>query len=503
MKKKVYLAADIGAGSGRVLAGIYESGKIRLEEISRFDNQPMDIDGSLHWNMSRIISEIKQGILRAVERYGEEIISIGIDTWGVDYGLIGEDAELIVTPSCYRDQRTDGMVEAANAIMAQRERFEHSGMQLLHFNSLYQLLADKRQDAIRLKKTKALLFIPDIINYWLTGVLANETTVASTSELLDAETGKWCEPLIEGFGFPRSIFQTLLEPGETVGLLRSEVQCELGLQHEIKVVAVPSHDTAAAVAACPLSSTHVAYISSGTWSLMGIESDVPYTSSTANAMSLTNERGVEKTTRLLKNISGFWIFQECKRYWDSEGLSLGYDELRELAVASKPFQVFLDPNDPGFEQPGNMVPRVMQYYKKTGQKVEALPGVICRSVFEGLALSYREVLQGLNSVTGKTIDTLHIIGGGSQNAFLNQLVADATGCNVIAGPVEASGLGNILAQLKASGDIETIRSGREIIQNSFNLENYLPQNTESWEEASKQFATIKERAGVSGESNAR
>ncbi len=489
MSRKVYLAADVGAGSGRVLAAVFEDRKIRFEEIRRFDNQPISLNGSLRWQITRIFSEVKQGIQEAVQQFGEDVVSVGVDTWGVDFGLLDKHGRSLGIPYCYRDQRTDGMDVVSEGIMPQSERYEIAGIQHLHFNSIYQLLAERELEGNNLLTADKLLFIPDLINYWLCGVAKNEVTIASTSELLDAKTGEWSKSMIERFEFPESIFGELVEPGVVLGTLLPDIAEEVK-SHTIRVVTTPSHDTAAAVAACPLSSPDSVYISSGTWSLMGVESEVCQTSAVANEMGLTNERGVEGTTRLLKNISGFWIFQQCKRDWDLQGLSLGYDELREMAVKEAPFQAYLNPNDPVFERPGNMVERIMAYFEKTGQNVEATPALICRSIFEGLALSYRSVIHGIQQVTGKTYDTIHILGGGSQNSFLNQLAADATGCKVLAGPLEGSSLGNVLAQLKADGEIETIRSGRRIIADSYELTAFEPKTDLDWNEAAIAFQKV-------------
>lgn len=487
----MYLAADVGAGSGRVLAAIYEveAKTVRFEEIRRFDNEPISLNGSLHWQITRIFYEVKRGIQEAVQQYGEEVVSIGVDTWGVDFGLLDKHGRSLGIPFCYRDQRTDGMDALSEAIMPQAERYSVAGIQHLHFNSIYQLLAEKQLNGNNLVTADKLLFIPDLINYWLCGVAKNEVTIASTSELLDAATGEWSKTMINRFGFPEAMFGELIEPGEVLGKLLPDVAAEVKSDN-ILVVTTPSHDTAAAVAACPLSSPDSVYISSGTWSLIGVESEVCHTSETANAMGLTNERGVEGTIRLLKNISGFWIFQQVKRDWDLQGLNLGYDELREMAVEETPFQAFLNPNDPAFEKPGNMVQRVKEYIKEAGQEVDPTPGLISRSIFEGLALSYRSVIEGIQTVTGKRYDTIHILGGGSQNHFLNQLAADATGCRVLAGPLEGSSLGNVLAQLKADGEIETIRAGRRIIANSFDLTEFTPKAELDWVKAAAEFQAV-------------
>lgn len=487
--RKVYLAADVGAGSGRVLAAIFEERKIVLEEIRRFDNQPVSLLGSLHWDVLAIFSEIKRGIREAVNRYGRDVISIGVDTWGVDFGLIDAHGRLLGLPYCYRDSRTSGMDAVSEEILPQSQRYAIAGIQHLHFNSIYQLLAESRLRPNALAEAKQLLFIPDLLNYWLCGVARNEATIASTSELLDAKTGQWSDELIGRFGFPHGIFGELVEPGTVLGKLSPAVAAEVG-SDSILVVASPSHDTAAAVAACPLRSADAVYISSGTWSLMGVESASCHTSELANAMGLTNERGVEGTTRLLKNISGFWIFQQCKRDWDLLGLGLSYDALRDLATKEAPFQAFLGPSDPCFEAPGNMLARIKDYFVATGQQVEAIPGLITRTIFEGLALSYRRVLNGVSRVTGKHPDTIHIMGGGSQNDFLNQLAADATGCTVLAGPLEGSSLGNVLSQLKADGEIASIRAGRSIIADSFDLRAFTPNASLDWEAAARQFDAL-------------
>lgn len=489
MSRKIYLAADIGAGSGRVLAGTLESGKISLEEICRFSNQPMEVDGSLRWDIEGVFQEILGGIKIAIDRYGADVKSIGIDTWGVDYGLLDGSGKLLDTPYCYRDDRTEGMIARADEIVPQSARYAQAGIQQMHFNTLYQLLAEKllcSSDGC----VQTLLFIPDLINYWLCGVKANEVTIASTSELLNAKSGEWSDALISKNGLPRKIFQELVEPGERLGVLSDRVSEEVG-SNGIFVVATPSHDTAAAVAACPLSETKDSiYISSGTWSLMGVEEDHCFTDSVANAMGLTNERGVEGTTRLLKNISGFWIFQQCKLDWNQKGFDWGYDELREMAIKSAPFQAYLDPNDACFEKPGEMVSRIEAYFQRTGQQVAMDPGLICRTIFEGLALSYRAVKERLERATHKQYETIRIIGGGSQNAFLNQLAADATGCQVIAGPLESSSLGNILAQLKADGEIARIREGRSIIENSFEMSVFEPTGEADWASAYKTFKQV-------------
>lgn len=484
--KKVYLAADIGAGSGRVIAGIVENGKITLEEVNRFDNQSIVLDGSLYWQAMRIFSSIKEGIAIAVERYGDAVRSVGVDTWGVDYGFLDKRKRLLGIPYCYRDSRTEGMVDEANKSMSAAERYSHTGIQSLPFNTLYQLLAEKQGGDSWFGLAGDLLFVPDLINFWLSGVACNEVTIASTSEMLDGKTGKWSQEILSTYGLPKGIFESLVEPGCVLGPLTKNIRDEVG-STDLKVVTVPSHDTAAAVASCPFVSKNSIFISSGTWSLMGVESEVPFLTEAARLSGLTNERGIEGTTRLLKNISGFWIFQECKRDWDSKGLGLTYAELTDLAEKAEPFKMFIDPNDSRFMAPGNMLERIADYLKETGQDACEDPGAISRAIFEGLVFSYRGAIRGLEEVTETKYDTIHIIGGGSQNLIINQFVADATGCRVIAGPIEGSSLGNILAQIKADGDIETIRSGRTMIEASFDLPIFEPSDANVWIDAEVEF----------------
>ncbi|MCH6257439.1 rhamnulokinase [Puniceicoccaceae bacterium K14] len=487
--RKVFLAADIGAGSGRVIAGVLQDGKISLEEVNRFDNPSIDLDGSLHWQSIGILSSIKEGLALAIKKYGDDVRSIGVDTWGVDYGFLDKRKRLLGVPYCYRDSRTEGMIEEANQTISASERYAATGIQPAPYNTLYQLLAEQKGGDSWLELAGDLLFMPDLINFWLSGVACNEVTIASTSEMLDAKTGEWARELLFEFGFPKGIFESLVEPGVVLGPLTKSIQSEIGAS-DLKVVTVPSHDTAAAVASCPFSSDKSIFISSGTWSLMGIESDEPFLTESASESGLTNERGVEGTTRLLKNISGFWIFQECKRDWDSKGVNLSYAELTDLAENAEPFKLFINPNDRRFMKPGKMLERIGAYLKETGQEVTEDPAAISRAIFEGLVFSYREAIAGLEKVTGTQYDTINIIGGGSQNLIINQFVADATGCRVIAGPIEGSSLGNILAQIKAEGDIDSIRAGRTIINDSFELPVFEPNDSNAWIEAEKKFKEI-------------
>ncbi|MCL4154535.1 UNVERIFIED_CONTAM: hypothetical protein GTU68_065695 [Idotea baltica] len=470
------------------MAGVYEDGKITLEEVNRFDNQSIELDGSLYWQAIHIFSSIKEGLALAIERYGDSIRSVGIDTWGVDYAFLDKSKRLLGIPYCYRDGRTNGMIGWADETMSASDRFSHTGIQNLPFNTLYQVLAEKRSKGNWLDQAGDLLFIPDLINFWLSGVACNEVTIASTSEMLDAKTGEWSQAILSAYDLPEKIFEGLVEPGIVLGPLTESVSKNL------KVVTVPSHDTAAAVASCPFSSENAIFISSGTWSLMGIESTLPYLHDEARQNGFTNERGVEGTTRVLQNISGFWIFQQCKRDWDAQGLGLSYADLTDLAEKAEPFKLFIDPSDDRVIQPGNMLKRIEDYLTETGQEATLEPGGISRALFEGLVLSYRKAIEGLRKVTGKAFDRIHIIGGGSQNSIINQFAADATGCRVIAGPIEASSLGNILAQLKADGEVESIRSGRKIISDSFELEEFEPKVTSAWVEAEAKFDRVLSKA---------
>jgi len=488
MKKLTMLAVDLGAGSGRTIAGLYDGKRLELVETHRFPNEPVLVGGSLFWDILRLYHEMKQGIVKsAAAGYCPE--SIGIDTWGVDYGLLDANGDLMGNPYHYRDLRTEGMMEAGFEICPKKRMYERAGLQFMKFNTLYQLMAAKKRQPHMLENAKTLLFMPDLLRYFLTGVKSTEYTIASTSQLLNINTGDWDMDMIRMMGIPTHIFTDISDACTRVGPVREDVKKELNIP-SMEAIAVAGHDTASAVAAVPASGEDYAYISSGTWSLMGIESDLPIVNETTFSLNITNEGGVTGNKRVLKNIMGMWIIQECRRFWAREGENLGYDEINRLAEESSPFQCFIDPNDDTFFSPGDMPLRVREYCEKTGQKVPGSKGEIVRCVLESLALKYRMVMEELELVRGRKLDVIHVVGGGCQNRLLNRLTANCSGKTVIAGPVEATAIGNIICQLIARGEVKDLREARRLVWESFPVEVYEPENTGAWDDAYHRFIKL-------------
>jgi rhamnulokinase len=485
--EKRYIAVDLGAESGRVMLGIVsadppgceaspKAGKIRLEEIYRFTNGPVEQNGSLHWDFSRLMSEVKTGIGKTAKESGD-IAGIGVDSWGVDFGFLDEKGKLIENPYHYRDSRTNGMIEKACELMPKREIYEHTGIQFAQYNSIYQLLSMRLANSPVLAKAKRLIFIADLVSYFLAGKPYAEYTLAGTSQLMDMQMGKWSRAIFEKMNLPIEIMPEVINPGTIVGTLTKNVAKEIGCG-QIPVLAVGSHDTASAVAAVPADrKTKWAYLSSGTWSLMGVETPNAIVNDKTFAYPFTNEGGVEGTIRLLKNIMGLWLVQECKRQWQKEGEDLSYARLTELAEKAKPGQATIDVDDSQFYAPGQMPARINKYLAGTGQKPINDKGQMVRTILENLARKYAETINQLEDVVAGRIDCLHVVGGGSQNKLLNQLIANTTGKKVIAGPAEATAIGNILMQAGATGQIQDLAQGRDLVQNSFTPKEYRPQNT--------------------------
>ena len=475
--EKRYIAVDLGAESGRVMLGIVSADKIRLEEVHRFINGPVEQDGSLRWDFNRLVSEIKTGIGKTAKQADSEVAGIGVDSWGVDFGLLDEKGKLIENPYHYRDSRTNGMIEKACELMPKREIYEHTGIQFAQYNSIYQLLSMRLAGSPVLAKAKRLIFIADLVSYFLAGKPYAEYTLAGTSQLMDMRTGKWSRAIFEKMNLPIEIMPEVINPGTIVGTLTKNAAKEIGCG-EIPVLAVGSHDTASAVAAVPADrKTKWAYLSSGTWSLMGIETPNAIVNDKTFAYPFTNEGGVEGTIRLLKNIMGLWLVQECKRQWQKEGEDLSYARLTELAEKAKPGQAAIDVDDSQFYAPGQMPARINKYLAGTGQKPIDDKGQMVRMILENLARKYAETINQLEDVVAGGIDCLHVVGGGSQNKLLNQLTANATGKKVIAGPAEATAIGNILMQAGATGQIQDLAQGRDLVQNSFTPKEYCPQNS--------------------------
>jgi rhamnulokinase len=479
-EKASYIAVDLGAESGRVMLGRITGGRLTLEQMHRFGNGPVQEQGALRWNFRVLLEEIKTGIGLAAKAADGKVGGIGVDTWGVDFGLLGADGKLLENPYHYRDSRTNGMTDKAFAIMPKRRVYENTGIQFMQLNSLYQVLAMRLANSDVLAQTSRLLFMADLISYFLCGKAFGEYTLASTSQMMDMKTGKWSKPIFDELGLPMKIMPKITKPGAIVANLTDAVAKEIGCG-KIPVIAVGSHDTASAVLGVPASGDRWAYLSSGTWSLMGVELPRAIVNDKTFQYEFTNEGGVEHTIRLLKNIMGLWLVQECKRQWQREGQDLSYGDLTQMAAQAKPFFGYVNCDNSDFLAPGDMPARINKCLSDTGQKPTQDKGQMVRLVLESLALKYRSVLRAIEDVTGSGIDVLHLVGGGIQNELLCQFTADATGRKVIAGPIEATASGNILMQAKATGQLKSIDEARQVVRNSFDLKEYQPQNTALWE----------------------
>ena len=488
MAKSNLLAFDIGASSGRAILGILENNKVELLEIHRFKNQMTKIHGSYFWNIFDLFDELKTGLKKCISDFDIQPDSVGIDTWGVDYSLISNEGLLIGLPYAYRDHRTDNSMDEFFEILSKKETYLLSGIQFMQFNTLFQLFSSVQKNYSGLKIAKNLLFTPDALNFLFTGVKKNEYTIASTSQLLKPGKPEWEKKLFEAAGIPAKIAGEIIQPATVLGDLLPEVLEETG-SAPIPCIAVASHDTASAIVSVPAQGKNWAYLSSGTWSLLGIESNVPLVSEKTLEMNFTNEGGVEGTTRFLKNIMGMWLIQECKRIWDQEG-ELDWHQIVELCNASEPFKSIINPDDPSFLNPGNMPVAIQKYCKKTKQPVPESKGEIARCIYDSLVLKYKYTIRQIESVTGNPIQKLHIIGGGAHNKIVNQLTADATGIQVIAGPTEATAIGNIMLQAKALGRVKSLDEIREIVRNSFDVAEYTPSPKLDWESAFKKFEKL-------------
>ncbi|MHC4574056.1 MAG: rhamnulokinase [Planctomycetota bacterium] len=483
---KKYIAVDLGAESGRVMLGAVSQDKLSLEEIHRFINRPIEEHGSLRWDFHGLLAEVKAGISRAVKEARTQIWGIGIDSWGVDFGLIDADGRLIENPYHYRDGRTNGMPEKAFELMGKREIYESTGLQFLQFNSVYQLLAMRMADSVALAKARTLLFMADLFAYYLCGKVYGEYTLASTSQLMDMKTGQWSGETFDKLSLPVGIMPDIVKPGIVVGQLDSGIGRELACG-PIPIIAVGSHDTASAVAAVPAGDAEWAYISSGTWSLIGVEVPQAIVNDKTFEYSFTNEGGVGNTIRLLKNIMGLWLVQECRRQWQREGVEFSYPELTQMAAEAQPFLACIDPDCGEFLAPGDMPARINSYLAERGGKTIQDKGRMIRVILESLAFKYRWAVERIEEITGKAIDCLHIVGGGIQNELLSQFAANATGKRVVAGPIEATASGNILMQARATGQIKSLAQARAIVRNSFRLREYQPADVSSWDEQYKRI----------------
>lgn len=492
---KTYLAADLGAGSGRVIAAHFhpQDGRLTLEEVHRFENPGTDLPGGSFWNPIQLYRDIVEGIRLAIAEHGNAVCSFAVDTWGVDFGLLDANNELLGVPHQYRDPRTQGMEEELAKLISPEDVYRFTGVHNAFYNTSLQLLAAKRANSPALDTAERLLFVPDLLTYWLCGVAANEVTIASTSQLFDAKARNWSSPMIEALGLPRGIFGDPVEPGTPLGPLRDAVARLTGadkLNHPIQVIASASHDTASAVAAVPAEGDDHVWISCGTWSILGIESDSPHLDDKARDCGLSNELGVNGTTRLLRNVSGLWMIQECQRQWELDGTKMNYGEMADLATSAKPFTAFVNPDVPEFARPDGMPDRIREFCAKTNQPEPTDKATILRVATESIALAYALVIGRIQTATGKTFRRIHIVGGGTRNELLMQATADATGLDVIAGPVEATACGNVMMQLIATGAVNNIDAARDIIRKSFPLTTYQPSNQAEWQEPLQRFKQI-------------
>ncbi len=490
MAHKKMLAIDLGASSGRGIIGKFDGEKITLEEIHRFSNDPVMLPTGFYWDTLRILFEIKTAILNASHAGGVD--TIGIDTWGVDYGYLDKNGALLSNPYNYRDVRTEGIQDYVFEKYAPlSEIYGVTGIQSLNLNSIYQIAADLRDHPWVVENAETMLFMPDLLGYMLTGEKKTEYTIASTGAVLDAEKRDYAKDLLAKFGFPEKLLCEVVEPGTELGALLPAIEEETG-NTGAKVIKVASHDTASAVLAVPAENEDFLYISSGTWSLMGIESKTPVINELSAKYNFTNEGGVFGTIRILKNIMGLWIEQESRRQWTREGTKYSFDELSEMALASKPFQCFIDPDDQLFATAGNMPRRIREYCEKTGQYVPQTVGEIVRCIFESLSLRYRWTAEKLEELTGRKYPVINIVGGGTKEEMLSQFTADASHRKVCAGPVEATALGNIAMQCIASGEIKDMWEARRIIRNSTDIKEYEPdmESAAAWDEAYARFLKI-------------
>ena len=489
MAKNVYLAIDLGAESGRVIAGLWNGKSLQIEEIHRFPNGPVHLADSLRWDVLRIWSEIQNGLSLATRKYGKSIISVGADTWGVDYVLFDKKDEMLGYPFHYRDARTNGVMEKAFRNVSRSEIFAQTGLQFMQLNTLFQLLAAKETTPGILDYAHHLLFIPDFVHWALCGSRVAEFTIASTSQCMSPTTRDWAFGLLKKFSLPTRIFPEIVAPGTSLGVLRHNLAQRVGL-HQVEVIAPPSHDTAAAVAGVPTANTgkpNWAYLSSGTWSLMGVEVNKASLTRRTQELNLTNEGGLDGTYRLLKNIMGLWLVQQCKRCLDAAGSAYDYAALAKLASKAQPLRSLVNPDDARFLNPPNMPKAIQDFCRESRQPFPKTPGELVRCAYESLALKYRQVLGWLEELTGNHIEVIHVVGGGSKSDILNQFTADACQRPVIAGPVEATALGNLLVQVRSSGELSSLAEIRTVVRRSSKVTTFEPGSGTAWETAARRF----------------
>jgi rhamnulokinase len=481
MTPRHMLAFDLGAGSGRAVLGTLTDERLHIKELHRFLNRPVELAGHLHWDFVRLFSEMQNGLNACAVEIGGKLESMAIDTWGVDYALLANDGSVLGQPFAYRDKRTDRAMEMFFAVVPRERVYALTGIQFMQLNTLFQLFAMLQQTPRLLAAASDLLFTPDFYNYLFTGEKKTEYTIATTSQMFNHRLNSWDPELLRALRLPAGVMKEIVEPGTVLGRLEDPIAKELGLPR-VPVVATASHDTASAVAAVPAEGSDWAYISSGTWSLMGIEISQPIISEAALQCNFTNEGGVGRSIRFLKNIGGLWLLQECKRIWEKQR-TVSYDELIGAAAVAVPFKTLIDPDAPDFLNPADMPAAISGFAARTGQPAPASQGEFVRSILEGLALKYRFVLDQLRTLTPQPVNRIHIIGGGSQNRLLCQFAADATGLPVIAGPVEATAMGNLMVQALGLGFVKSVTELRRTIRASSEVTEYTPADGARWNEA--------------------
>ncbi len=490
-----YLAFDLGAESGRAVVGSFDGERLALAPLHRFANGPVRVFEGLFWDVLYLWREMQAGLQGYRRAYGAALDGIGVDTWGVDFALLGPQGDLLANPRHYRDPRNEAMLHLALERVPRAEIFAQTGIQFMQLNSLYQLLAMQQYGDTALAQAHTLLMMPDLFHYWLTGVRVSEFSVATTTQFYNPTKRDWAYELLQALGLPTHILPEIVPPGTILGPLERRLAEEAGLG-EVSVILPASHDTGSAVAAVPARGEDFVYLSSGTWSLMGVETREPILTEEALANNLTNEGGVFGTFRVLKNIMGLWLVQECRRTWAQEGEELSYDDLTALAAQAPAFGPLVEPDAAEFLPPGDMPERIQAFCRRTGQRVPETRGEIVRCALESLACKYRWAVEKLEQMLGRQLGVIHIVGGGSQNTLLCQFAADATQRPVIAGPVEATAIGNVLVQAIARGRIGDLAQGREIVARSFERVTYEPGDPAGWDEAYSRFLALQQQAQV-------
>jgi len=492
MTARCYLGVDLGASSGRVVAGLFDGRKVNLKELHRFSNGPVNLGNSLRWDVLKLWTGIEEGLIKAKQEFGSDIASIGVDTWGVDYVLLSKTGEILGQPYNYRDPRTDGIMEQAFQRVSRNEIFASTGLQFMQINTLYQLIAMQQANPELLDLADRFLMMPDFFNWCLSGSQVVEFTNATTSQCYDPNARDWSYDLLGKFQIPTEMFGEVVSPGTKLGQMRADVAERAGLP-KIDVIAPVTHDTGAAVVAVPTDLTgkpNWAYLSSGTWSLLGVEVQDAILTPRALELNVTNEGGVDGTYRLLKNIMGLWLITQIRESIERSGKTIDYGQLVQRASVAEPFRSLINPDDPKFLSPSDMPTAIREWCREHGQPEPETEGQLARCAFESLALKYRVVLSQLEELTGTPVEVIHIVGGGSQNELLNQFAANACGRPVIAGPVEGTVMGNVLVQARSLGEIGSLSEIREVVHNSASIKQYEPTDADRWKAASERFREL-------------